>query len=197
MAPRLSCMHLWRPAAVAALLMPLLIVAAPAAASPPQIILSRAAYAAFEVEDGLYSIDIGARQETVGGVTATSAQARGEVDLPGEELYYFAFGGRDAQLDVNGTLTSASLHATIPVLYCFNVEGDQVTDNRCPVGSVIEVTAQFSSDQPLLTLNDRDENGVNITRGRLGSASGTQNGESPGPSIYAEIVENRTVYHGG
>lgn len=116
--------------------------------------------------------------------------------MPGEDLYYFAFGG-GARLEINGALTQASLDATIPVLFCFDSGGDQVTDPRCPVGTMIHITAQFSSEEPIVVLRHHDENGVNVIRGRLGGASGDQNGTDQGRSIYAEIVESHTVFHGG
>ena len=113
----------------------------------------------------------------------------------GEELYYFAYGGgSDAHLEVSPALDMARLDASIPIKFCFDDDGEPVQDPHCPVGARVNISAVFSSNQPLLVLHDRDESGVNVARGRLASAAGSQNGIDQGEAVYAEIVENRTLY---
>lgn len=176
----------------AAALLPTLVVSSPAAAddfSTSSLTVARAVYAAFEQEStGVYSVDVGARTDVLRQVT--SAQTRGELHFGIDTLYYFAYGtGSNIRLRINADDSRASLHAVIPVQYCFDVNGDEVSDPRCPVGTQVTVDASFTSSSPLTYFYDPG----NLVRGRLAEATATQNGVSLGSAEYAEIVDNLTV----
>jgi hypothetical protein len=122
-------------------------------------------------------------------------QARGELELDGGELYFFALGASpDNEVDINAALTTARVDAVITVQFCFDEEGAPVEDSRCPVGKEIKVVATFTSDQPQQVFHDTDDSGTNVLRGLLASATASHAGVNQGPSIYGEIVENHTVF---
>lgn len=176
----------------AAAIMSALAVSSPAAADGPSIsslTVARAVYASFEQEPtGAYSVDVGARTDVLRN--ETSAQTRGELHFGTDTLYYFAYGtGPNIRLRINANDSRASLHAVIPVQYCFDVNGDEVGDPRCPVGSKVTVDASFTSSGPLTYFYDPG----NLVRGRVAEATAVQNGVSLGSAEYAEIVENLTV----
>lgn len=160
------------------------------AASPATgaVIFSRSIYAAFEQESsGVYSIDVGARTDVTHNVT--SAQTRGELHFGSDDLYYFAFGVNSGiRLHISLDDTHAALHAVIPIQYCFDANGDQVSDPRCPVGRPVTVDASFRSTEPLHVFRQPG----NVAWGRTATATATQNAATLGSAQYAEIVENLT-----
>lgn len=175
-----------------AALLSVLALSSPAAAddsSTSSLTVARAVYASFEQEStGAYSIDVGARTDVLRN--ETSAQSRGELHFGTDTLYYFAYGtGPNIRLRINASDSRASLHAVIPVQYCFDVNGDEINDPRCPVGSPVTVDASFSSSEPLTYFYDPG----NFVRGRVAKATATQNGVNLGSAEYAEIVDNLTV----
>lgn len=179
----------WRVVAAASLVLLALTVApASPASAHTEVIVARAAFAAFEADNGVYTIDVGGRRDYTNHVV--SAQTRGEFSVDGQQLYYLAVGfGPSVHFAVNGSLRRAWLQATIPVIACFNGEGTEVSDSRCPTGTLVSVDATFTGTGDVVRLSQPG----NVLRGRLGNGVATQNGESRGPSIYGEIVENHTT----
>lgn len=176
----------------AAAVISVLIVPSPAVAgdiSTSSLTIARAVYAAFEQEpSGAYSIDVGARIDVLR--RETTAQTRGELHFGSDSLYYFAYGtGPSVRLRINADDSWASLHAVIPVQYCFDENGDEVSDPRCPVGELVTVDASFTSSEPLTYFYDPG----NLVRGRVAESTAVQNGVELGSAEYAEIVENLTV----
>ena len=160
--------------------------------------LTRSVLAVFEEhESGEYAVYVSARYDIP--LHSVGVIAHGEFEVDGTELYYAAVGSVDAEhagqgiaLVIDDSLAQASLRAALEIHTCTSEDGDQVADDRCPIGQRVQVQISWKSNREIEQLGPPNSTGTHPGKGRQGIASGQIGSNVYASSTYALIVENQT-----